>query len=189
VDEAAVTLQSETGEDGGKGMILSDMDAGPCLLDLTLPIELENRNDGQGHSFWRTDADKKRFNRILLSYKRKPFLIPVFMIVTRVLGKGQKLWDYDSGFRGSWKQLQDALVDAGWFYDDGPGHIGGIFFRQDDRDRAAGPSTRIQIWQYGTEPVRTKQAKPATGGRGKVGLVKSAQAKTRRSRRKKSKYK
>ena len=170
-------------------MILSDLDVGPLLLDQTLPIELDNRNDGQGHSFWRTDADKRRFNNLLSAYKRKPFLIPVFIVVTRVLGKGQKLWDYDSGLRGSWKQLQDSLVEAGWFYDDGPGYIGGIYFRQDDRDRAAGPATRIQIWQHGSEPVNPKRAKPATGGRGKVGTVKSAQAKTRRSRRKKSKYK
>lgn len=172
-------------------MITSQIDQaiGQLLLDIVLPIELSNRNDGQGHSFWRTDADKRRFKNLLSAYKRKPFLIPVFIVVTRVLGKGQKLWDYDSGLRGSWKQLQDSLVDAGWFYDDGPGYIGGIYFRQDDRDRTAGPATRIQVWQFGAEPVIPRRPKPATGGRGKVGTVKAAQRKTRRSRRKKSKYK
>ena len=101
-------------------MILSDMDVGPCLLDIVLPIELANRNDGQGHSLWRTVSDKKRFIQTLSAYKRIPFPIPTFVVATRILGVRQQLWDYDSGFRGSWKQLQDAMVDSGWWHDDGP---------------------------------------------------------------------
>jgi hypothetical protein len=139
-------------------MILSDMNVGPCLLDIVLPIELSNRNDGQGHSLWRTVKDKKRFIQTLSAYKRQPFEIPTFVVVTRLLGDKQRLWDFDSGFRGSWKQLQDAMVDSGWWYDDGPEYITGIFFRQDARDRSAGPAVRIQIWQSGDNPVRAKSA-------------------------------
>ena len=138
-------------------MILSDLNVGPCLLDIVLPIELSNRNDGQGHSLWRTVKDKKRFIQTLSAYKRQPFTIPTFVVVTRLLGDKQRLWDYDSGLRGSWKQLQDAMVESGWWYDDGPEFITGIFFRQDNRDRSAGPATRIQIWQSGDAAVRAKQ--------------------------------
>jgi hypothetical protein len=134
------------------------MNVGPCLLDIVLPIELSNRNDGQGHSLWRTVKDKKRFIQTLSAYKRQPFEIPTFVVVTRLLGDKQRLWDFDSGFRGSWKQLQDAMVDSGWWYDDGPEYITGIFFRQDARDRPAGPAVRIQIWQSGDNPVRAKSA-------------------------------
>jgi hypothetical protein len=137
-------------------MILSDMDVGPCLLDIVLPIELANRNDGQGHSLWRTVSDKKRFIQTLSAYKRIPFPIPTFVVATRILGVRQQLWDYDSGFRGSWKQLQDAMVDSGWWHDDGPEYITGIYFRQDNRTRESGPAVRVQIWQSGDNPVRVK---------------------------------
>jgi hypothetical protein len=132
-------------------------DLGPLLLDIILPVELSNRNDGQGHSQWRTQKDKKLFGKLLFDYKREPFRIPTFVVVTRLLGDRQRFWDYDSGLRGSWKQLQDALVDAGWWHDDGPEYITGIFFRQDNRDRSAGPAVRVQIWQSGDAPVRVKQ--------------------------------
>jgi hypothetical protein len=147
-------------------MILSDLDVGPCLLDIILPVELSNRNDGQGHSIWRTVSDKKKFGQTFAAYKRTPFVIPTFVVVTRLLGDKQRLWDYDSGLRGSWKQLQDALVDAGWWYDDGPEYITGIVFRQDDTDRAAGPAVRVQVFQSGNIPVRPKRTPNAGSKKG-----------------------
>jgi hypothetical protein len=127
------------------------------LLDIILPVELSNRNDGQGHSQWRTQKDKKQFGKLLFDYKREPFRIPTFVVVTRLLGDRQRFWDYDSGLRGSWKQLQDALVDAGWWHDDGPEYITGIYFQQDARDRNCGPAVRVQVWQSGDATVRAKQ--------------------------------
>lgn len=140
--------------ESGSTMIICTTESEPLLLDITLPIELVNRNDGQGHSLWRTVADKKRFMEQLSFHKRTPFRYSTFVAVTRILGKRQQLWDYDSGLRGSWKQLQDAMVDCGWWHDDGPEHITGIIFRQDASQRANGPATRIQVWQSGTVPVR-----------------------------------
>jgi hypothetical protein len=164
-------------------MILSDINVGPCLLDIVLPIELSNRNDGQGHSLWRTVKDKKRFIQTLSAYKRQPFTIPTFVVVTRLLGDKQRLWDFDSGFRGSWKQLQDAMVDSGWWYDDGPEYITGIFFRQDSRDRAAGPAVRIQIWQSGDNPVRAKSAGKAGAKSGSKRPKKKSSYRSRRAKK------
>ena len=49
----------------------------------------------------------------------------------RLLGKGQRLWDYDSIGRGSAKELLDAVVATGWFVDDGPQWITGCRYDQD----------------------------------------------------------
>lgn len=171
-------------------MITSQIDQaiGQLLLDIVLPIELSNRNDGQGHSFWRTVAEKKVFNQQLSFYKRQPFKIPTFVAVTRILGKRQQLWDYSSGFRGSWKQLEDELVRAGWWYDDGPEYITGIVFRQDPGNRHNGPAIRIQIWQSGDEPVRPVKPKSnATGIAGRKKSVKVPRKRSAGSRRSKSK--
>ena len=164
-----------------------DQDIGQLLLDIVLPIELSNRNDGQGHSFWRTVAEKKVFSKQLSFYKRQPFKIPTFVAVTRILGKRQQLWDYSSGLRGSWKQLEDALVDAGWWYDDGPEYITGIIFRQDSGNRHNGPAVRIQIWQSGDQPVRPKADTSAVAGRQKGAKV--PRKRPARSSRSKSKRK
>jgi hypothetical protein len=164
-------------------MILSDINVGPCLLDIVLPIELSNRNDGQGHSLWRTVKDKKRFIQTLSAYKRQPFTIPTFVVVTRLLGGKQRLWDCDSGFRGSWKQLQDALVESGWWYDDGPEYITGIFFRQDARYRSADPAVRIQIWQSGDNPVRAKSAGKAGAKSGSKRSKKKSSYRSRRAKK------
>mgnify|MGYP006370203129 CR=1 FL=1 len=170
-------------------MITSQIDQaiGQLLLDIVLPIELSNRNDGQGHSFWRTVAEKKVFSKQLSFYKRQPFQIGTFVAVTRILGKRQQLWDYSSGLRGSWKQLEDALVDAGWWYDDGPEYITGIIFRQDASQRDNGPAIRIQIWQSGDQPVRPKADTIAVAGRQKSAKV--PRKRPARSSRSKSKRK
>jgi len=166
-------------------MIICTTESEPLLLDITLPIELANRNDGQGHSHWRTSADKKRFLKLLSFHTRTPFRYSTFVAVTRILGLRQKLWDYDSGLRGSWKQLQDAMVDCGWWHDDGPGYITGIVFRQDDSQRHNGPATRVQVWQSGTDPVRPK-TDTATGSRrnarSKVSAKRPARGRTRSRR-------
>ena len=164
-----------------------DQAIGQLLLDIVLPIEISNRNDGQGHSFWRTVAEKKVFSKQLSFYKRQPFKIPTFVAVTRILGKRQQLWDYSSGLRGSWKQLEDALVDAGWWYDDGPEYITGIIFRQDSSQRDNGPAIRIQIWQSGDNSVRPKPDTIAFAGRQKSAKV--PRKRSARSSRSKSKRK
>ena len=111
-----------------------------------LPIELTNRNDGQGHSWHRTAAEKKRIGNALAHLRRAtPLPCPVRLIVTRVLGKGQRLWDADSIGRGNAKQIIDTLTDLGWWPDDGPRHIVEVDYRQDDSRRAAGPCVCLEV--------------------------------------------
>ena len=57
---------------------------------------------------------------------------PVTIIVTRVLGKGERKWDADSVLRGSCKQLIDAIVATGLLVDDGPKYVALVVGQQDD---------------------------------------------------------
>ena len=102
--------------------IKSPHEAGKLLIAINLPINLENDNNGQGHGWSRTS---KRRNQIeseirAAGHVRAPFEFKVRLVVMRVLGKRQKLWDDDSVLRGSAKQLIDSLVACGWFVDDKP---------------------------------------------------------------------
>lgn len=117
------------------------------LLDVTLPFALTNSNDGQGHAWYRTKDARRQFERdlLVLGQRRKPFEDPVDVEVIRILGKGQRLWDNSSVGRGNWKQLEDALVSAGWFHDDGPKWIARVGFSQDDSRRKDGPAVRIVV--------------------------------------------
>lgn len=115
---------------------------------VTLPVELVNRNDGRGHHWARTNQEKKRLVGILREYwKPQPYPFPVTVTVIRILGRGQKLWDYDSGLRGNYKELQDTLVNLGWFHDDSAKWIKGCPFEQDDTQRQNGPATRLEIYR------------------------------------------
>lgn len=150
-----------------------------CLLDITLPFDLKNGNDGQGKGWQRSDSVRKRFMKSTQIPIREPFNVPVFLVVTRILGKGQHMMDFDNINRGDWKQLQDSLaLEKGWFYDDTSKHITGIMFRQDESRRHDGPAVRIQVWQSGCDSVpksnrRTvksgkRRSKASTGGNRKV---------------------
>jgi hypothetical protein len=118
-----------------------------ALLDVTLPIELTNGNDGQGHRWFRTKDVRNAMETSLvaLGLRRQPFAEPVRLTVIRILGKGQRGWDVSSIGRGNWKQLEDAMVACGWFVDDGPKWVKGISFYQDDTQRAVGPAVRIIV--------------------------------------------
>lgn len=119
------------------------------LLDVTLPVELKNHNDGQGHSFWRTDKQRKDFEKALSNYRRKPFGRRVVVVVTRILGPKQRFFDASSILRGNYKQLEDALTALGWWPDDSYTHISFVGGLQDGNRRSEGPATRIQIYDDG----------------------------------------
>ena len=118
------------------------------LLDVTLPLEITNQNDGQGHSFWKKHRQRLQYQSDLrvLGHLRKPFDEPVRIVATRILGKNQRLWDSSSVLRGSYKQLEDAMVACGWFVDDGPKYITETVGRQDDTQRSNGPAIRLQVY-------------------------------------------
>jgi hypothetical protein len=117
------------------------------LLDVTLPIELTNGNDGRGSKWFRSSNVRKKLEATLrtLGLVRHPFDFPVRVTVTRVLGKGQRLWDASSVGRGNWKELEDAMVVCGWFHDDGPKWISHVAFFQDGSRRDVGPAVRVEI--------------------------------------------
>jgi len=109
-------------------------------------IELTNRNDGQGRS-WRMSAnDRVKFRKRLQGYRREPFEAPVDVVLTRVLGRGQRLWDPDSIGRGNAKQLIDTLTELGWWHDDGPKYIRHVDYRQDDTRRQDGPAVLVEVF-------------------------------------------
>jgi len=120
---------------------------GEILHRCILPLELTNSNDGRGFGWHRSAARRKHYERKLdaCGFMRSPFPVPVDVSVTRILGKGQKLWDASSGLRGNWKEIEDSLVALGWFHGDGPAFIRNCDFRQDSFRRYEGPSIEITI--------------------------------------------
>ncbi len=115
------------------------------LIEVELPIRLSNSNDGRGHSFWRTKRKRDEFEATLRLYGdiRTPLDDPVFVRVTRLYSGRERAWDYSSGLRGDWKELEDSLVACGWFHDDSPKWIRGVVFDQHKRDQSG---TRIEIF-------------------------------------------
>lgn len=117
------------------------------LVRARLPMELTNGNDGRGNKWFKSSNVRKRVESELrmLGLVRKPFSVPVEVHVTRILGKGQRLWDSSSIGRGNWKEIEDALVSCGWFVDDGPAHIRRTVFDQDDSQRQQGPAIDVLV--------------------------------------------
>jgi hypothetical protein len=68
------------------------------------------------------------------------------LVVYRVLGKRERLWDSDSVLRGNYKQLQDSLVEVGLFEDDNPDYIEWVLGLQDKSRRDEGSCVEIEIY-------------------------------------------
>lgn len=121
------------------------------LHSALLPIELTNGNDGRGGTWHKSSANRKGYEQglRLLGHSREPFDEPVTVHITRILGRGQKLWDNDSIGRGNSKEIIDALVALGWWHDDSPKWIAEVRFFQDKSRRKDGPATLIEIFEMG----------------------------------------
>jgi hypothetical protein len=122
---------------------------GMLVLSVTLPMELTNKNKGQGHSWHHTAGDREDCETCLraLGHVRKPFTTKMNMRITRILGKRQHLWDQSSVLRGSAKQLEDALVSCGWFVDDSPEWIGLVIGDQEVPAKRGKPQVKIEVFQ------------------------------------------
>jgi len=81
------------------------------IFEAILDIELTNGNDGRQKSWYKPAKERKFFESLLVArgLRRKPFNGPVVVVVTRILGQGQRLWDSSSGLRGNYKELEDNL--------------------------------------------------------------------------------
>lgn len=115
------------------------------LKRITLPIKLTNYNDGQTRHFGMAASQRKKYEKIIQAKfgKQKPFNIPVQIVVVRILGKGQRLWDYSSVLRGNWKQIEDSLVACGFLHDDGPEYVRLVVGIQDASDRTRESCTEV----------------------------------------------
>jgi len=120
------------------------------LLSVALPFELTNGNEGRTKTWYRPAQIRMRFEYQLklLGLTRSPFPQPVNVLVTRLLGKSQRLWDSSSIGRGNYKELEDALVAVGWFHNDSPKWIQNTHFQQkkssDDK-----PAILIEVFSTG----------------------------------------
>jgi len=118
------------------------------LHSAKLPIELTNGNDGRGSKWFSSSKLRNQYERLLRlqGHQRTPFDVPVMVRVTRILGKRQQLWDFDSGLRGNAKEIFDSLVVLGWFTDDGPKFITEVQFRQDVPKDRVSPFTLVEVF-------------------------------------------
>lgn len=118
------------------------------LLSVELPVELTNGNDGRGSKWFRSAKVREQMEKLLrsLGHVYSPIGFPVVIKVTRLLGKGQRLWDASSGFRGNWKELEDAMVVCGWFHDDSPKWIRNCYFDQLKQPGRVKPGVLVEIF-------------------------------------------
>lgn len=118
-------------------------------VERTLPIRLTNDNEGRTRHF--SVSRKRRLAyendlRIFGFFRTKPPLFKQKVTLTRLLGPGEKFWDWDSVLRGSAKELVDALAALKFFLTDGPRWVVGVAGLQDDTGRRRyGPGVRILI--------------------------------------------
>lgn len=118
------------------------------LLIISLDYALTNRNSGRGHHWGQSAKCRKQLELLVSATQglQDPFTHPVALIVTRVLGPGQRKWDADSVGRGSAKELIDSLVACGFFVDDSPRWVSECIFTQDASRRKIGPKTEVAIY-------------------------------------------
>lgn len=121
--------------------------------DFVLPLELTNNNAGQTRHWSAANKQKRTFADTLskMRLRSTPPTHKQSVVITRILGPRQALWDADSVLRGNAKQLLDSLVDAGYFVDDGPKYISEVVGRQDASNRKNGPAIRVEIREEETK--------------------------------------
>jgi len=117
------------------------------LLDLVLPVRLSNDNDGQRRHWSKSARRRKELGLQVRAWfpHVQPFPFPVRVTVTRVLGKGERLWDHDSVGRGNAKQLIDSFKACGLIVNDDPRWIAAVAYAQDATDRREYSRTRIKF--------------------------------------------
>jgi hypothetical protein len=152
-EQAQRQLQgAQEAEQGGAGYIDASEPRQTALSAprvIYLPIQLTNGNTGRGHHWIASAKRRKAYEQIILAKYGKlvPPPYPQHVAVTRLLGKGERLWDYSSGLRGNYKELEDAMTACGFWHDDGPRWVRSVAFIQDDSRRHEGPGVRLELWE------------------------------------------
>lgn len=116
-------------------------------MTFILPIDLRNGNGGRGTAFWASHKRRQELEIIIrsLGHVRTPSPHQQHVTITRILGKGQRLFDPDSIGRGDAKELVDALTMCGWWKDDSAKWITAVDYRQDATQRRNGPAVEITV--------------------------------------------
>ena len=125
------------------------LDFGVLRFQAIVPFKIRNANDTHGNYSWQWRAGQKKAAARAMLDLHVSYAIgydkekPVNMMVTRILGPRQQLYDADSVARGNCKQLIDAFVQAGYLHDDGPAYIQNFYANQLDGHRDVGPKAAI----------------------------------------------
>jgi hypothetical protein len=142
---------------------------GILIGEIEIPMKLKNNNQGQGRHWsgshkerleasqavaearvWQPATKESRTWKSLPEWTRKLHFgkdEKLGLVVWRILGKRERLWDADSVLRGNYKQIQDALIEAGLAEDDSPKYIEWVLGRQDDSIREQGPKVLVEVYR------------------------------------------
>lgn len=139
---------------------------GNHLFTMVIKEKLSNNNAGQGRGWHKSAKDRKTMDQkvgqsMIVTYdgdemQYAPFAESlggtqlsdlVVLIVTRVLGKGERKWDSDSILRGNSKQLLDAIVGTKLLKDDNPKYVSLVIGMQDDTRREIGPLIEVGFYE------------------------------------------
>ena len=134
------------------------------VLSIKVDHQLSNRNDGQGRHWAISNKAKSKLLRNVreaevfgtddkLCKLGLTFEFKVDILVTRVLGANQRLWDADSVLRGDCKQLIDSIVSLGILKDDGPKYVGHVLGTQEQFRRKRGPCVWVDFFKSDTPPT------------------------------------
>jgi hypothetical protein len=136
------------------------------LFTLTIKKELKNGNTGRTKHFSAAHREKQQwlaaipqgrvetaqgiemtlrhfYHEVLLEDAVRQ---PVGLVIERVLGPRQRLWDHDSTLRGA-KELVDSLVTYGILEDDNAKHVSWCLGVQDSNDKENGPYVRVHFFE------------------------------------------
>ena len=137
------------------------IDTSNKLFELTVDMPLSNQNVGRSRHWSSAAKVKDKWIKALVTADvltdsgiqldlttflaevlgGKPIAQRVGIVTTRVLGKGMRLWDFDSVGRGDCKEAIDSIVRCGILTDDSPKHVAWWLGQQDDSRRSEGPFT------------------------------------------------
>ena len=142
---------------------------GMLIAEIEIPMKLKNNNQGQGRHWsgshkerreaseavsnarvWQPATKQSQVYQRLSEWTREPHIgknEKLGLVVWRILGKRERLWDADSVLRGNYKQIQDALIEAGLAEDDSPKYIEWVLGRQDDSIRDQGPKVLVEVYR------------------------------------------
>lgn len=121
---------------------------GELIFKQTFSVPMKNQNHATVNPMAKKGIrDKFKRHLAFADAIREPLVRPVKLVVTRIIGPGEGEYDYDSIGRGDAKELIDTLVDLGWFENDGPRFIRGVYYDQDNKQRWAGPAVMVEVFE------------------------------------------